>query len=269
MSDAAAAAVPPFKELLYEVDGPVCTLTLNRPHRKNALTQRLVNELIVGLETAAADARVGSIVLCGAGDSFCSGADLSQMGGADEDDDGGVPHRGGFPELNIAFTAVGKPVVAKIRRYALAGGLGLVAACHFAVAEDTATFGTPEIKRGIFPMMIMANIFRTVPRRKGMELILLGERISAAEAVDIGLINRAVPSDDLDDAVQALAEQLADKPPQTMALGLEAFYAQSDMDFAAALPYLNEMLMKTLSTDDAREGLMAFLQKREPTWRKD
>ncbi len=257
--------IPPFADLLYEVDGHVCTLTLNRPQRRNALSANLVNELIVGLETAGADPNVGAIILTGAGNAFCSGGDLSQMsGGGGEASE--VPWRGGFPELNLAFTQVGKPVIAKVRRYALAGGLGLVAACQFAYAEDTATFGTPEIDRGLFPMMIMANIFRTVPRRKGLELVLGGERITAAEAVGIGLINKAVPPDELDDATMALARKLASKAPASMALGLEAFYAQSDMDFAAALPYLNEMLMKVLSTPDASEGLMAFMQKRDPVW---
>ena len=260
-----SVTIPPFTELEYAVSERVCTLTLNRPHRKNALSANLVNELIVGLETAAADPEVGAIILTGAGNVFCSGGDLSQMsGGAGEAS--GVPWRGGFVELNLAFTQVGKPVIAKIRRYALAGGLGLVAACQFALAEDTATFGTPEIDRGLFPMMIMANIFRTVPRRKGLELILGGERISAAEAASIGLINRAVPPEELDEATQALAARLASKAPQSMALGLEAFYAQSDQDFASALPYLNEMLMRCLSTDDAREGLMAFMEKRQPRW---
>lgn len=256
---------PPFADLLYEVDGHVCTLTLNRPQRRNALSANLVNELIVGLETAATDPTVGAIILTGAGGVFCSGGDLSQMSGGGGEASG-VPWRGGFPELNLAFTRLGKPVIAKVRKYALAGGLGLVAACQFAYAEETATFGTPEIDRGLFPMMIMANIFRMVPRRKGLELVLGGERIPASEAVDIGLINRAVPAEELDEATMALARRLAAKAPASMALGLEAFYAQDDMDFAAALPYLNGMLMKCLSTEDAREGLMAFMAKRDPVW---
>ena len=257
--------IPPFTELIYEVAGHVCTVTLNRPHRKNALSANLVNELIVALETASADGMVGAIILTGADGVFCSGADLGQMsGGASENS--GVPWRGGFPELNVAFTRVGKPVIAKVRRYALAGGLGLVAASQFAFAEDSATFGTPEIDRGLFPMMIMANIFRNVSRRKGLELILSGDRISAAEAAEMGLINRAVPTEDLDDVVQAFAEKLAGKSPQAMALGLEAFYAQSDMDFEAALPYLQEMLMKALSTEDFAEGISAFMEKRSPSW---
>lgn len=257
--------IPPFTELLYEVEGQVCTLTLNRPHRKNALSANLVNELIVGLETASVDPSVGAVVLTGADGVFCSGADLGQMSGGSSEA-GGVPWRGGFPELNIAFTAVGKPVIAKVRRYALAGGLGLVAACQFALAEEDATFGTPEIDRGIFPMMIMANIFRSVPRRRGLELILTGERISAEQAAAMGLINRAVPAAELDAEVEALATKLASKAPQAMRLGLEAFYAQSDMDYADALSYLSEMLMKAISTDDAREGLMSFMEKRAPKW---
>jgi len=257
--------LPPFSDLIYELQGQVCTITLNRPQRKNALSANLVNELIVALETAAEDSQVGVIILCGAGGVFCSGGDLSQMSGGGGDA-GEIPWRGGFPELNLAFTRLGKPVIAKVRRYALAGGLGLVAACQFAIAEDSATFGTPEIKRGLFPMMIMANIFRTVPRRKGLELILLGERITASEAVDMGLINKAVAGEELDDAVAELASKLAAQSPQATALGLEAFYAQSDMDFAAALPFLNEKLMQCLGTDDAREGLTSFMEKRDPNW---
>jgi len=258
--------VPPFTELTYSVSRNVCTVTLNRPHRKNALSANLVNELIVALETAGADIQIGAIILTGADGVFCSGADLSQMGGGGESSS--VPWRGGFPELNIAFTEIGTPVIAKVRRYALAGGLGLVAASQFAFAEDCATFGTPEIDRGIFPMMIMANIFRTVPRRKGLELILSGDRITADEAAAMGLLNRAVPAEELDAVVQAFAEKLASKPPRAMALGLEAFYAQSDMDYAAALPYLSEMLSKALSTEDALEGLTSFMEKRSPVWQR-
>ena len=257
--------IPPFADLLYEVADRVCTITLNRPQRRNALSANLVNELIVALETAGADPRVGSVILTGAGGVFCSGGDLSQMTGGGSEPSG-VPWRGGFPELNIAFTRVGKPVIAKIRRYAMAGGLGLVAACQFAIAEDNANFSTPEIDRGLFPMMIMANIFRTVHRRKGLELILLGERISADEAADMGLINRAVPSDQLDAACHELATKLAAKPPNTMRLGLEAFYAQSDMSFEDALPYLSGKLLEALSSPDAREGITAFLEKRKPNW---
>jgi len=258
--------LPPFEVLLYELQGHVLTITMNRPEKRNALSARLVNELVVALEAAGADPEVRAIVLTGAGDAFCSGGDLSQMSGGGGESEGKVPFRGGFVELNLAFQRVQKPVIAKVRRYALAGGLGLVCACPFAIAEDTATFGTPEINRGLFPMMIMANIFRTVPRRRGLELILLGERIGAAQAAEWGVITRAVPAAALDAEVQQLAEVLANKPPAVMMLGLEAFHEQADLSVADALPYLNGKLFECFQTQDAREGLMAFLEKREPKW---
>jgi enoyl-CoA hydratase/carnithine racemase len=256
-----------FQDLIYEVRDFVCTITMNRPAKRNALSSRLVNELIYALEIASGDDAVRVIILTGAGGAFCAGGDLSQMsGGGSTDSD--IPQRGGFVELNMAFTTVNKPVIAKVRRYALAGGLGLMCGCQFAFSEESATFGTPEIHRGLWPMMIMANIFRVVPRRKGLELIMSGDRITADTASQIGLINGAVPSDELDDYVWDFAQKLVDRPPQIMALGLEAFYQQSDLDYEAALPYLNGMLMKCLSTQDAQKGLMAFMTKSKPNWRE-
>jgi len=262
-----AQEIPPFESLIYELEGHVCTVTLNRPEKRNALSGQLVNELIVALETAGADPEVRVVVLTGAGKSFCAGGDLSQMSGGDAGGQSDFPWRGGFCELNLAFVEIGKPVICKIRRYALAGALALVCSSTFVLAEDNATFGAPEIDRGIFPMMVMASLFRTVPKRKGLELILTGERISADEAAQMGLITRAVPSDELDNAVATLAAALANKPPAAVRLGLEAYHAQSEKDLAEALPYLQDMLMKCLSTEDAQEGVMAFLQKREPVWK--
>lgn len=257
--------IPPFQELIYQVSDSVCTLTLNRPHRRNALTPTLVNELIVALETADEDPRVGAIVLTGSGEAFCAGADLGAFQGGSQSSSE-IPQRGGFVELNLAFQSIGKPVIAKVRRYALAGGLGLMCACQFAIAEDTATFGTPEIDRGLFPMMIMANIFRLVPRRKGLELVLLGERIAASEAVEMGLINRAVSPEELDGEVQKLAIALAGKAPNAMRIGLNAFYTQSDQDFETGLRYLETELQRCLQSPDALEGITAFLEKRPPKW---
>ncbi|HCP48449.1 MAG TPA: enoyl-CoA hydratase [Deltaproteobacteria bacterium] len=266
MSAEQESELPPFKDVLYEVDGHVLNLCMNRPTRRNALSVGLVNELIVALETARDDPSIGAIVLSGAGGAFCSGGDISQMSGGAEAEDNGMPFRGGFVELNLAFTQVGKPIIAKVQRYAYGGGLGLVCASQFAIAEEGAKFGTPEIDRGLFPMMIMANILRMVPRREALELMLTGERISATRAAEIGLINRAVPADDLDSEVDALAKKLASKSPQVLALGLQAFYQQADMDLVDALPYLQDMLLQCFSTDDAREGMMAFMEKREPRW---
>ncbi|MEW6776152.1 MAG: enoyl-CoA hydratase/isomerase family protein [Bdellovibrionota bacterium] len=262
-----APEIPPFENLLYSVSGAVCTITLNRPEKKNALSPQLTNEIIVALETARDDARVGAIILTGAGDCFCAGGDLSVMGGQGSGGASKIPFRGGFVELNLAFTQIGKPVIAKVRKYAMAGGLGLMCACQFALAEESATFSTPEIDRGIFPMMIMANIFRSVSRRKGLELILFGERVSAKEAEAMGLINKAVPSEKLDEEVQQFAEKLASKSKAIMKLGLEAFYKQDSLSLEEALPYLNGMLAKCFATQDAKEGIMAFMQKRKPQWK--
>jgi enoyl-CoA hydratase/carnithine racemase len=259
--------IPRFTELQYEVNAPVATVTLYRPSKRNALTPTMVNELIVAFETASADPDVGVVILTGSGDVFCSGADLSQFMDGGENRNPDIPHRGGFVELNLAFSQIGKPVIAKIQRYAYAGGLGLVAASHFAIAEDGAKFATPEINRGLFPMMIMANIFRNVSRRAGLDLVLTGRVFTADEAASIGLINRVVSRDALDLEVQNLAETLAVKPPHAMRLGLEAFYAQDHMPYEEALRYLDSMLQRCLASPDAAEGVLAFLEKREPKWR--
>jgi len=256
------AAAPNFTSLLYQVEGHICTVTMNRPEKKNALSPALTNELIYALEMARDNPEVRAIVLTGAGDCFCAGGDLTQMGGQKSE----IPQRGGFPELILTFPKLGKPVIAKVRKYAMAGGLGLMCACHFAIAEDTAVFSTPEIDRGIFPMMIMAYIFRTVPYRKGMEMILFGERWDAKRAEEIGLINKSVPSEKLDEEVLAWANRLAEKSPVIVRMGLEAFYKQWDMNLEEAVPYLSKMLAQCFTTQDAKEGLMAFMQKRKPKW---
>ena len=256
---------PPFKTLLYTVDGHICTITMNRPEKRNALSAQLVNELIVALETAAADEQARVVILCGAGGAFCAGADLSLMsGGGEEDPD--IPHRGGFPELNIAMRNIAIPIIAKVERYAMAGALALICNSTFVVAEDNAIFRAPEIDRGLFPMMVLASLFRTVNKRDGIDLVLSGRKIIAAEAVRMGLINRAVPADELDNATLTLAQDLANKPPAAIRLGLSAYHRQETLSFEEALPFLQEQLMAVLGTEDAQEGIMAFLQKREPKW---
>ncbi len=257
---------PPFKELLYVVDGHICTLTLNRPEKRNALSARLVNELIFALETADEDPEVRVVVLTGAGGAFCAGADLSLMGGGAEEDDE-IPHRGGFVELNLAMRDTHMPIIARVERYAMAGALALICGSTFVIAEDTAKFAAPEIDRGLFPMMVLASLFRTVSKRHGLDLVLTGRKVEATEAAQMGLINQAVPSADLDGVVQELAETLASKPPAAIKMGLEAYHKQSDLTLEDALPMLSEQLMAVLGTEDAQEGIMAFLSKREPVWK--
>jgi len=255
-----------FEELEVALDDQVAQLTLNRPHRKNALTPTLVNELIVALEWANESSDVGAIILRGAGGVFCSGADLKEMRKGPKPPAAGIPQRGGFVELNLALRSMGKPTIAMVEKLALAGGLGLMAGCTFATASDDAEFGTPEIHRGIFPMMIMANLFRLMPRRVGLELILGGHRINAQEAFRIGLLNRVFSADQLEEDTIEFARDLANRPPNTMRLGLAAFHEQSEMDYATALPWLQNQLFACLGTPDASEGVMAFLEKRDPDW---
>lgn len=259
-------SLPPFRVLDYEVEARVATLRLNRPHKRNALSAELVNELLVALELADAAADVRAIVLTGAGGVFCSGGDLSQLQAPDSDG-WAVPYRGGFVELNQAMARLGTPVIARIERYALAGGLGLVCGCHFALAEREATFGTPEIRRGLFPMMILAPMSRVVPRRQLLRLVLSGQRVSAEEAVRIGLITEAVPAGELDAAVERLASTLVRNPPEVTRRGLAALSAIEGLSLDEALPRLEEELLTVLGTPEAQEGLLAFLEKREPSWR--
>jgi enoyl-CoA hydratase/carnithine racemase len=255
---------PAFKNLEVSARGQAAVLALHNPGRRNAIGPRMVNELLYALEDAHADERVRSIVLTGSGDAFCAGGDFSQMtGGADDD---ALPPKGGYAELLVAMVRAEKPIIARVNGHAMGGGLGLVAASHFAVGVLDAKLGTPEINVGLFPMMIMAVLQRVVPRRRLLEMMLFGERMTAEEAVTAGLLNRAVPAAELDAAVDALCARVADKSPKTVQLGLRAFADQSDLALADAVPMLEQRLGECLGTDDAREGLMAFLEKRKPNW---
>lgn len=246
------------------VEGGVLTLTLHNPARKNAIGPAMVNDLLYALGDAAEDSAVRSIVITGAGDAFCAGGDFAQMtSGAAAD---ALPPKGDYADLLLAMTRSPKPIIARVNGHAMGGGLGLVAASHFAVGARGAKLGTPEVNVGLFPMMIMAVLARVVPRRRLTEMMLFGERMEADEAASIGLLSRAVDAADLDAAVKKITDTLGDKSPITLALGLSAFAAQDDMALADALPMLRERLGACLATEDAREGLMAFLQKRKPVW---
>jgi enoyl-CoA hydratase len=254
--------------VLYEVDGPVARLTINRPEARNALSPDVMEGLLAAFDRAAADAEVRVLVLTGAGDkAFCAGGDLGgrgflQRGFAERHYD-----RRSFADLFRRLNRLGKPVIARVRGHCLAGGFGLAIGCDLVVASDDSSFGTPEVRRGLMPMMIMATIFRNIGRKKGMELLLTGERISAAEAERLGLINYAVPAAELDAKVDELAARIAAMSPAVVRLGRDAFYAMSDMHFDQALEYLQAMLTVNLGTDDAAEGVRAFLEKRDPVWK--
>jgi enoyl-CoA hydratase/carnithine racemase len=246
-------------------EGGIAMLMLSNPARKNAIGPAMVNELLHALEDANSDAEVRAVVITGAGDTFCAGGDFSQMTGGAAGAEA-LPHKGDYADLLLAMLNSPKPIVARVNGHAMGGGLGLVAASHFAVAARSAKLGTPEVNVGLFPMMIMAVLQRVMPRRRLLEMMLLGERLTADEAVAVGLVGRAVGPDDLDGEVARITEGLKAKSPIALRLGLEAFAAQDDLDLEAALPLLRARLAGCLATDDAREGLMAFLEKRPPKW---
>jgi enoyl-CoA hydratase/carnithine racemase len=251
-----------YRAIAVSVDGPIATITLNRPERKNPLGPEMVNELLWALDDAKDDAQLRVIVLTGAGNAFSGGGDLKQMAGGDS----GPPPLETKGDLLQRFTTMGKPTIARVNGVAMGGALGIIAACDFAIAASSAQLGTPEIKRGLFPMMIMAVLRRVVSKRRLMELMLTGDPISADEAARIELVNRAVPDAELDVAVKTLADKLAAQSPTAMRMGLAAWHAQADQDLATSLPILRDQLFAILGTEDAREGLTAFAQKRAPVW---
>lgn len=252
-----------FETILAEQAGHVLTLTFNRPDKKNPLSQELINELLWALDDAEAADDVRVIVLTGAGNAFSAGADLKGMSG----DRGKLEKKGEFDDLMLRFDKLEKPIIARVPGYVMGGAMGIIACCHFVVACESAILGTPEIKRGLFPMMITAVLRRVIAPRDLVVLMLLGEKITAAKAKEIGLVTEVVPDDELDARVEALAQQLASQSPTAMGMGLRAYNAQRGMPVEEALPYLREQLYALLATEDAKEGLAAFFQKRPPQWK--
>jgi enoyl-CoA hydratase/carnithine racemase len=254
-------------ELLYEVRDGVATLTLNRPEQRNALNAELLSALVEGVKRARDDAEVRAVVLTGAGEKvFCAGADLG--GFAAE-----VPlvekHFASdlFLEFFRLMPRLGKPSLCAANGHVLAGGMGLGLSCDLLIAKEGARFGTPEINVGAFPYMIMAIIYRNVPRKKVNEMMLLGEQISAEEAVTYGLANKVVPAGEFEAAVNEWASKLAAKSPVLMRLGHDAMYRQQDMALDDALEFLRSQLSLTFSTEDIQEGVRAFFEKRDPEWK--
>jgi enoyl-CoA hydratase/carnithine racemase len=256
-----------YEQLLYEVSDGVATVTLNRPEQRNALSGQLLTELVDAVKRVREDDDVRAMVLTGAGDKvFCAGADL---GGFAADAPLVAKHFATdlFLEFFRLMPRLGKPTLCAANGHVLAGGMGLALSCDLVIAREGATFGTPEINIGAFPYMIMSIIYRNVPRKKVNEMILLGERLSAEEAVEYGLANKVVPADEFQGAVDEWASKLASKSPILMRLGHDAMYRQQDMALDDALEYLRSQLSLTFSTEDILEGVQAFFEKREPNWK--
>jgi enoyl-CoA hydratase/carnithine racemase len=254
-------------ELRYDVRDGVATLTIDRPERRNALSWSVIEGLRRRVAEARDDPGVRVIVLTGAGDrAFCAGADL---GGMRDDQGYAAVHdaRGELARLFEDLWRVGKPTIARVRGYCLAGGFGLALSCDMVVAADDAQFGTPEIDVGLWPYMITVPLCRSMPPKRALELMMTGRRVDAAEGERLGFVNRLVAPEGLDEAVDELARSLAAKSPAVMRLGRDSFYAAWDMGAADALRLLHPMLTVTTELEDAAEGIAAFLEKRPPAWR--
>jgi enoyl-CoA hydratase/carnithine racemase len=260
-------SAPQLENVLVGASGPRATITLNKPDRRNPLGGGMLRDLLSAFEWARNDPDIRVVVLTGAGDkAFCAGADLSSFE-AEQTEVERHLGRHMFVELFVLMQELGKPIVGRINGHALAGGLGLAASCDILVAADSATFGTPEINVGVWAMMIQAVLIRNLPRKTLLEMLLLGDRFGADEALRIGLVNRVVPASELDAAVDEIAGKLERKSPIIMRLGRDSFYRIQDMEFRAALEYLQAQLSLVTLTEDTKEGVMAFFEKREPEFK--
>jgi enoyl-CoA hydratase/carnithine racemase len=254
-----------FRTILLAREGEVARLTLNRPEKRNALSLELMEELIGALESLRADADVRAVVVDGAGPAFSAGHDLSEMVGRD------VPfYERLFDVCTVLMETIHRlpqPVVAKVHGVATAAGCQLVAACDLAVATADARFATPGVKIGLFCSTPMVPLSRAIGRKRALEMLLTGEMIPAETALEWGLVNRVVPHEELDAAVAELVEKIARSSPLTVGIGKEAFYAQVELDEHRAYDLTRSVMAKNALAGDAQEGICAFLEKREPTWK--
>jgi enoyl-CoA hydratase len=252
--------------VLYDVEDGVATVTLNDPEKRNRLSGDMLAQLVGAIRRARDDEGARAVVLTGAGKAFCAGADLGGFGS-----EAPVIQKHFGTDLFLEFfrlmPRLGKPSLCAANGHVVAGGIGLALSCDLVIAKQGADFWTPEINIGAFPYMIMSLIYRNVPRKKVNEMILLGERLSAEDAVRYGLANKVVGEAQFDEAVADWARKLAAKSPVLMRLGHDAMYRQQEMTLDDALEYLRSQLSLTFTTEDIVEGAQAFFEKREPKWK--
>jgi enoyl-CoA hydratase/carnithine racemase len=254
-------------EVLYAVDAGVARVTINRPERRNSMSYGVMQGLRDAIAAAKADDAVRVVVLTGAGDrAFCAGADL---GGIADNAGAAAAHdgRGLLANLFREMWDLGKPIVARVRGFALAGGFGLALACDVVIAADDAQFGTPEVNVGLWPYMITVPMLRSMPAKTVLELQMTGRRVGAHEGLRMGFVNRVVEVAELDVAVDEFATALAAKSPLVLRWGRDAFYRVLEMDADHALDYLQGMLTVHTQSEDAAEGVRAFAEKRDPIWK--
>jgi enoyl-CoA hydratase len=253
----------------YELRGPAAWLTIDRPERRNALSNAVLAELRDGIRKAREDEAVRVVVVTGAGtEAFCAGGDLQEM---DSDADAYEAHAGRSQLAGLFrdMWGMGKPTIARVDGFALAGGFGVALACDFVIASTNAQFGVPEVKVGLWPYMITVPLIRAMPPKTALQLMLTGRRVDAEEGMRLGFVTQLVAPEELDDATARLVDELADVSPQATALGRTAFYNVVDHEPELRLRMLEQALTVNLEMPDAKEGLAAFGEKRRPRWRRE
>ena len=259
-----AATSAALQTVLVAREGVVARITLNRPDKRNALSLELMEELIDALDHIGADPEVRAVVIEGAGVAFSAGHDLSEMVGRD------LPFYQRLfdvcTELMEKIHRIPQPVIAKVHGIATAAGCQLVAACDLAVSAHDARFATPGVKIGLFCSTPMVPLSRAIGRKRALEMLLTGELVDASTALEWGLVNRVVPSEQLDDAVAELVDAIARSSPLTVGIGKEAFYTQVELDEHRAYDLTKAVMSMNSMAADAQEGICSFLEKRDPSW---
>ena len=253
-----------YENILYEREGRLAIVTLNRPNRRNALSLALMTELIACLDSVGRDREIRAVILAAAGAVFSSGHDLSETVGRDINS-----YRRLFDvctEMVAKLQSIPQPVIAQVQGLATAAGCQLVASCDLAIASEQAAFATPGVRIGLFCTTPMVALTRAIGRKRAMEMLLTGQPVDAATAADWGLLNRVVPPEELKNETRKLACRIAEASDMTVAIGKQAFYTQIDLDQLKAYAYAKEIMTMNLMAADAQEGISAFLEKRPPCW---
>ena len=257
---------PPVRGILVRDDSAgVATLTLNRPEARNALSTDLMAALQAELDAIAADGAVHVVVIAASGSAFCAGHDLREIRGLS----GRQSYESLFAQcskLMLSIMNLPQPVIARVHGTATAAGCQLVATCDLAIAGRSARFATPGVNIGLFCSTPMVAASRNLPRKKMMEMLLLGEMIDADDAAAAGLLNRVVADEDLDRELAAWCEAIVSKSPLTLRIGKTAFYRQLELPVEDAYRYAGEVMVENMLARDAEEGIDAFLEKRAPRW---
>jgi enoyl-CoA hydratase/carnithine racemase len=254
-----------YETILVE-HGKIARVKLNKPEKRNALSALMMKEIADALYELDKDDKVNVIILSGEGKGFCAGAELDTMSGGIEDS---RKSKSNLVYLLKAMTKISKVIICQVQGFALAGGFGVMATADLTIVADNAKLGMPEIKRGLFPFTIMANLSRILPQKKLLEMAFTGDNITPQEALACGLVNKVVAPEELEKETMLLAETIAKYSSVALGLGKEAFYTMRDMEYYTSMDYLIEMLTIISQTEDAKEGIQAFFEKRDPVWKAD